>query len=58
MTGPYTCVGKNLAMMELRRVTAELFTRYDISLAPGQSAEAFLGVGVRGIFFYVVDGAA
>ena len=32
-------------MMELRRVTAEPLTRYDIDLAPGQSAEAFLEGG-------------
>lgn len=54
--GPYTCDGKNLAMMELRRVTAELLTKYDIGLVPGQSAEAFLGGGMG--FFYVVDVAA
>ena len=32
-------------MMELRRVTAEILTRYDISLALGQTESAFLGGG-------------
>lgn len=40
--GPYSCVGKQLALMELRRVLAEVFTRYDVSFAPGQTQAAFL----------------
>jgi cytochrome P450 len=39
--GPYSCVGKQLALMELRCVTAEILTRYDISFAPNQEASAF-----------------
>ena len=34
--GPFGCIGKNLAMMELRTVTARLVTRFDLSLAPGE----------------------
>ncbi|KAK2753551.1 hypothetical protein FQN54_007328 [Arachnomyces sp. PD_36] len=44
--GPYACIGKRLALMELRRVTAELLRSYDISLAPGQTQEAFLNDSV------------
>ncbi|OOQ81932.1 hypothetical protein PEBR_41014 [Penicillium brasilianum] len=40
--GPYACVGKQLALMELRRVVAEIFTRYDVSFAPEQTKSAFL----------------
>ncbi|KAJ6133260.1 hypothetical protein N7471_008475 [Penicillium samsonianum] len=40
--GPWACVGKRLALMELRRVTAELLLRYDISFAPGKVNDAFL----------------
>lgn len=40
-TGPYSCVGKQLALMELRRVAAESLIRYDMSLAPGQTESAF-----------------
>lgn len=40
--GPYACVGKRLAMLELRRVVAEILWRYDLTIAPGQSKEAFL----------------
>ncbi len=42
MAGPYACVGKRLAMLELRRVVAEILWRYDLTLAPGQTKEAFL----------------
>ncbi|KAL4805917.1 cytochrome P450 monooxygenase [Aspergillus unguis] len=41
--GPYSCVGKQLALMELRRVVAEVFTRYGVCFAPGQTEAAFLG---------------
>ncbi|KAJ6028635.1 hypothetical protein N7540_004211 [Penicillium herquei] len=39
--GPYACVGKQLALMEIRRVTAEILTRYDVSFAGEVSEEAF-----------------
>ncbi|KAL2152874.1 hypothetical protein VTH82DRAFT_4029 [Thermothelomyces myriococcoides] len=41
-TGAYACVGKRLAMLELRRVIAEILSRYDLTIAPGQTKEAFL----------------
>uniref|UniRef100_A0A8H7K5B4 Cytochrome P450 n=1 Tax=Bionectria ochroleuca TaxID=29856 RepID=A0A8H7K5B4_BIOOC len=41
--GPYACVGKRLALMEIRRVTAEILTRYDITVAPGYEKGSFLG---------------
>ncbi|GAM90407.1 hypothetical protein ANO11243_084500 [Dothideomycetidae sp. 11243] len=34
--GPMGCIGKSLAMMELRTVTARLVTRFNVSLAPGE----------------------
>ncbi|KAL8793721.1 MAG: hypothetical protein Q9195_003662 [Heterodermia aff. obscurata] len=34
--GRYMCIGKNLALMELRIVTALLVSRYEISFAPGE----------------------
>ncbi|KAE8137385.1 cytochrome P450 monooxygenase [Aspergillus pseudotamarii] len=40
-SGPYACVGKRLALMELRCVVAMILHDYDIALAPGQSAKAF-----------------
>lgn len=39
--GPYACVGKQFALMELRRVVAEILTRYDVSFAPDQMESAF-----------------
>ncbi|KAH8690164.1 putative cytochrome P450 oxidoreductase [Talaromyces proteolyticus] len=50
--GPYVCVGKQLALMELRRVTAEILTRYNVALAPGQTVSGFLN-GKRDAFTLV-----
>lgn len=43
--GPWACVGKRLALMEIRRVTAELLIRYDTSLATSKANEVFLEDG-------------
>lgn len=40
--GPYSCVGKQLALMEMRYVVSQIVHRYDVSLAQGQSAQKFL----------------
>ncbi|KAE8405503.1 cytochrome P450 [Aspergillus pseudonomiae] len=50
--GPYSCVGKQLALMELRRVTAEILTRYDVQFAQEQTVDAFLD-GKRDTFTLV-----
>ncbi|KAJ4288735.1 hypothetical protein N0V88_007269 [Collariella sp. IMI 366227] len=39
---PYACVGKRLALLEIRRVVAEILSRYDVTIAPGQTKGAFL----------------
>lgn len=36
------CIGKNLAMMEMRLVTAHVLTRFDVSLAPGEDGYRLL----------------
>ncbi|KAI1124607.1 putative cytochrome P450 oxidoreductase, partial [Nemania abortiva] len=41
-SGPYACVGKRLAMMEIRRVVAEILWRYDFTVTPEHNKEAFL----------------
>lgn len=48
-TGRFSCVGKQLGLNEVRRVTALLAHRYNVALAPGQTKEAFLG-GLRDNF--------
>lgn len=40
--GRYACVGKQLSLMEVRRVTTMIARNYDIAMAPGQTKEAFL----------------
>ncbi|KIX00842.1 uncharacterized protein Z518_09907 [Rhinocladiella mackenziei CBS 650.93] len=42
-TGPYACIGKNLAYMEIRLLTAQLVRRFDVSLAPGETGQKLLG---------------
>jgi cytochrome P450 len=51
--GPYSCVGKQLALMEIRYVVAQIIHRYDLALAPGQSEELFLR-GKRDTFTLVL----
>ncbi|KAK4222043.1 Tryprostatin B 6-hydroxylase [Podospora fimiseda] len=41
-TGPYACVGKRLAMLEIRRLVAEILWRYDIKVADGHIREVWL----------------
>lgn len=40
--GRYSCIGKQLGLMEVRHVTAQIVRKYDVELAPGQTPEAFL----------------
>ncbi|KAL4936547.1 hypothetical protein BDV06DRAFT_216594 [Aspergillus oleicola] len=39
--GRYGCVGKQLALMEMRLVIARISLEFDISFAPGEAGEAF-----------------
>ncbi|KAF1354619.1 putative cytochrome P450 monooxygenase [Delphinella strobiligena] len=41
-TGPYNCIGKNLALTELRTLTAHLIRRFHVALAPGEDGSALL----------------
>ncbi|KAE8165150.1 cytochrome P450 monooxygenase [Aspergillus tamarii] len=52
--GAYVCAGKQLALMEIRRVAAEVVTRYNITLAPDHSDDAFLDGAVDA--FTIVPG--
>ena len=42
VTGPFSCVGKNLALMTLRLVTASLVNKYDIDFAPGEKKSTII----------------
>ncbi|KAK5082012.1 hypothetical protein LTR05_007154 [Lithohypha guttulata] len=35
-TGPFGCIGKNLAYMEIRTITSQIIDQFDVSLAPGE----------------------
>ena len=40
LIGRYNCIGKNLAYMELRAVTALLVSKYDVCFAPGEDGSS------------------
>lgn len=42
-TGRFSCPGKQLALMNLRRITALIAHKYDVAFAPGQRPEDFTG---------------
>jgi cytochrome P450 len=42
IVGPYGCVGKQLALMELRNVIARIVTEFDVKFAPGEDGTALL----------------
>ncbi|KAL5339154.1 cytochrome P450 [Aspergillus crustosus] len=42
-TGPASCVGKNLAMMEVRLLTTRLVMGYDVGFAEGEDGEGLVG---------------
>ncbi len=47
--GKYSCVGKQLALVELRQVAVEVLRRYTVELAPGFTSRDFEG-GLRDRF--------
>ncbi|KAK3670954.1 hypothetical protein LTR78_009232 [Recurvomyces mirabilis] len=40
--GPYNCIGKNLAYVEMRTLTAQLVLNFDVKLAPGEDGTRLL----------------
>ncbi|QIX01788.1 hypothetical protein AMS68_007305 [Peltaster fructicola] len=40
--GPFGCIGKNLALMQLRTITAQILLKYDVSLAYGEDGHRLL----------------
>lgn len=49
LPGRFSCVGKQLGLMEVRRVTVMIARKFDVAMALGQTKEAFLG-GLRDNF--------
>lgn len=41
-SGPYGCIGKNLALMELRTVISQILDRFDVNVAPGEDGKALM----------------
>ncbi|KIY02863.1 uncharacterized protein Z520_01328 [Fonsecaea multimorphosa CBS 102226] len=41
-SGPYNCIGKNLAYMEIRLLTTNIIRKFDVRLAEGETGEGLL----------------
>lgn len=41
-TGPYSCIGKQLALMEIRSVAAAMLTNFEVSFAAGEDGSNLL----------------
>ncbi|KAL2848581.1 cytochrome P450 [Aspergillus pseudoustus] len=41
-TGPFSCIGKNLALIEIRLLAAHLITKFDVEFAPGEDGSDLL----------------
>lgn len=42
MIGPYGCIGRPLALMQIRLVIADAISRFDIAFPPGQDGSDFI----------------
>ncbi|KAK3380816.1 cytochrome P450 [Podospora didyma] len=40
--GPFSCIGKALAMVEMRNLIVKILTRFDVAFAPGEDGEWFM----------------
>jgi cytochrome P450 len=41
-SGAYACIGKQLALMELRLTIAKLVSKFDVSFPPGETGRALM----------------
>ena len=40
--GPFGCIGKNLAMMELRKLTTRLVNEFEVGFAPNEDGKRIM----------------
>ena len=40
--GPFGCIGKNLAYMQIRTLTARILLEFDVGFAPGEDGSGIL----------------
>lgn len=41
-TGPFACIGKNLAYMEIRMLTSQILLKFEVGLAPNEDGSRLL----------------
>ncbi|KAL4895626.1 cytochrome P450 [Aspergillus ambiguus] len=51
--GPYNCIGKPLAMLNLRTTVARMVMEFDMRLAPGEDGKKFLGEAQDNFVLYM-----
>jgi hypothetical protein len=54
-TGSYSCIGRVLALIELRSVLSRIALNFDLAFAPGETGEAF-DKGAQDTFTLSVQG--
>ena len=42
MTGPYGCIGRPLALMQIRLIIADVISRFDVEFPPGKDGSDFI----------------
>ncbi|KAL2848517.1 cytochrome P450 [Aspergillus pseudoustus] len=53
--GPFNCIGRPLALMNMRTTVARLIMEFDMKLAPGEDGSRFLGNAKDNFVFYYGD---
>ncbi|KZL65607.1 cytochrome p450 [Colletotrichum incanum] len=49
-TGKYSCVGKQLGLMEIRYYASQIIHRYNVTFAPEQTAQVFIEGKKDGVY--------
>lgn len=53
--GPFNCIGRPLALINLRDTVAQLIMEFDVEFAPGEDGSRFLGGAKDNFVFYAGD---
>ncbi|KAI9931174.1 hypothetical protein MW887_010833 [Aspergillus wentii] len=53
--GPYGCIGKPLALLNIRATVAQILMTFDVSFAPGEKGDRFVGQAKDNFVMYMGD---
>jgi tryprostatin B 6-hydroxylase len=54
-SGSFNCIGRPLALMNLRTTVARLVMEFDVKMAPGEDGSKFLGNAKDNFVLYLGD---